>query len=70
MAIDYILPEDKEKQNMLQIGVQHAHSRNPVVSYLASLGSKEPSLTTASKIACSFPGNNWIMGWLPQSKPG
>jgi len=41
MAIDYILPEDKEKQNMLQTGVQHAHSRNPVVSYLASLGSKD-----------------------------
>ena len=41
MMNDLIVPEDQEKQNMIQTGVQHAHSRNPVVSYLASLGSKD-----------------------------
>ena len=41
MMNDLIVPEDQEKQNMIQTGVQHAHSHNPVVSYLASLGSKD-----------------------------
>lgn len=36
-----IHPEDNQPQNSLQKRAQHAHNKNPVVSYLASLGSKD-----------------------------
>jgi site-specific recombinase XerD len=34
-------PEDNQDQRALQIQVQHSPNRNPVISYLASLGSKD-----------------------------
>lgn len=41
MTNSIIQPEDHQKQGALQINTQRAHNKNPVVSYLASLGSKD-----------------------------
>lgn len=41
MANSIIQPEDHQKQRSLQTRSQRAHNKNPVVSYLASLGSKD-----------------------------
>ncbi|MDF1520443.1 MAG: tyrosine-type recombinase/integrase [Brevefilum sp.] len=41
MSLEIISPEDRKKQNQLQTQVQRSHNKNPVVSYLASLGSKD-----------------------------
>jgi len=41
MSFEIISPEDRKKQNQLQTQVQRSHNKNPVVSYLASLGSKD-----------------------------
>ncbi|MDY6846822.1 MAG: tyrosine-type recombinase/integrase [Chloroflexota bacterium] len=41
MSYEIISPEDRKKQNQLQTQVQRSHNKNPVVSYLASLGSKD-----------------------------
>ena len=41
MTNNIIEPEDVQNQRALQIRTQRAHHRNPVVSYLASLGSKD-----------------------------
>jgi site-specific recombinase XerD len=41
MTQEIIIPEDRHQQNALQTQVKRAHNQNPVVSYLASLGSKD-----------------------------
>ncbi len=41
MSYEIISPEDAQNQNQLQTRVQRAHNKNPVVSYLSSLGSKD-----------------------------
>lgn len=41
MSSEIISPEESQKQNQLQTRVQRAQNKNPVVSYLASLGSKD-----------------------------
>lgn len=41
MTNDIIQPEDTQNQRALQIRTQRSHHKNPVVSYLASLGSKD-----------------------------
>ncbi len=41
MPNDIIDAEDHKKQRALQTHVQRPHNRNPVISYLASLGSKD-----------------------------
>jgi site-specific recombinase XerD len=41
MSYEIISPEESQKQNQLQTRVERAQSKNPVVSYLASLGSKD-----------------------------
>ena len=41
MSYEIISPDDSQKQNKLQTVVQRAQNKNPVVSYLASLGSKD-----------------------------
>jgi len=41
MNTDIILPEDAYNSNALQIHMQRSHSKNPVISYLASLNSKD-----------------------------
>lgn len=41
MSYEIVSPEESQKQNQLQTQVQHAQNKNPVVSYLASLGSKD-----------------------------
>ncbi len=41
MVDDMIHSDDNEKERALQIGVQRPHNKNPVISYLASLGSKD-----------------------------
>jgi len=41
MTNDIIESEDHQKQRALQTHVQRSHNKNPVISYLASLGSKD-----------------------------
>ena len=41
MSYEIISPEESQKQNQMQTRVERAQSKNPVVSYLASLGSKD-----------------------------
>jgi len=41
MSLEIISSDETQKQKMLQTRVERAHSKNPVVSYLASLGSKD-----------------------------
>jgi site-specific recombinase XerD len=41
MSNDIIPVEDQPKERSLQTSVQRSHSQNPVISYLASLGSKD-----------------------------
>jgi site-specific recombinase XerD len=41
MTSEIVSPEDRQKQHQLQTQVQRPHNKNPVVSYLASLGSKD-----------------------------
>ena len=41
MRTDIIPADESNQERTLQTRVQHAHSQNPVISYLASLGSKD-----------------------------
>lgn len=41
MDYEIISPEDQQRQTQLQTQVKRSHNKNPAVSYLASLGSKD-----------------------------
>jgi site-specific recombinase XerD len=59
MTTDIIQPDNTQNQRSLQTRVQRDHNKNPVVSYLASLGSKDSrrvQKTALDQIAAALSG--------------
>jgi site-specific recombinase XerD len=59
MTTDIIQPDSTQNQHSLQTRVQRDHNKNPVVSYLASLGSKDSrrvQKTALDQIAAALSG--------------